>query len=158
MNEYYTNITQRGKFILYRGISEDGTPFKRREEFYPTMYVPSRVKFKTGTQKKTDYRTLDGVYVEPINPGNIPETRDFIKQYQDIKGFDIYGNNDFVYQFIGDNYKGEIDYDFSNIKVATIDIECESEHGFPKPEEARSLAIPLIPRQSGLLGVIDRSI
>ena len=29
---------------------------------------------------------------------------------------------------------------------------------FPKPDAARSLAIPLIPRQSGLLGVIDKSI
>ena len=29
---------------------------------------------------------------------------------------------------------------------------------FPKPEAARSLAIPRTPRQSGLLGVIDRSI
>ena len=128
MNEYYTNITQRGKFILYRGISEDGTPFQRREEFYPTMYVPSN--------KKTEYRTLDGLFVEPVQPGNIPDTREFINKYQDIKGFDIYGNNDFVYQFIGENYKGEIDYDFSKIKVATIDIECESEHGFPKPENA----------------------
>jgi len=128
VSEYYTNITQRGKFILYRGISEDGTPFQRREEFYPTMYVPSN--------KKTEYRTLDGLFVEPVQPGNIPDTREFINKYQDIKGFDIYGNNDFVYQFIGDNYKGEIDYDFSKIKVATIDIECESEHGFPKPENA----------------------
>ena len=29
---------------------------------------------------------------------------------------------------------------------------------FPKPEAARSLAIPFTPRQSGLLGVIDKSI
>jgi len=128
VNEYYTNITQRGKFILYRGVSEDGTRFQRREEFYPTMYVPSN--------KKTKYRTLDGLYVEPVQPGNIPDTREFINKYQDIKGFDIYGNNDFVYQFIGDNYSGEVDYDFSKIKVAYIDIECESEHGFPKPENA----------------------
>ncbi len=128
MNEYYTNITQRGKFILYRGVSGDGTRFQRREEFYPTMYVPSN--------KKTKYRTLDGLYVEPVQPGNIPDTREFINKYQDIKGFDIYGNNDFVYQFIGDNYRGEVDYDFSKIKVAYIDIECESEHGFPKPENA----------------------
>ena len=92
------------------------------------MYVPSN--------KKTKYRTLDGLYVEPVQPGNIPDTREFINKYQDIKGFDIYGNNDFVYQFIGDNYSGEVDYDFSKIKVAYIDIECESEHGFPKPENA----------------------
>ena len=29
---------------------------------------------------------------------------------------------------------------------------------FPKPDAARSLAIPLTPRQSGLFGVIDISI
>ena len=29
---------------------------------------------------------------------------------------------------------------------------------FPKPEAAKSLAIPLTPRQSGRLGVIDKSI
>ena len=128
MGEFYTSITQRGKFILSRGVSEDGTPFQRREEFHPTMFVPS--------QNKTEYRTLDGLYVESIQPGNIHDTREFISKYQDVKGFDIYGNGDFIYQFIGENYKGEIDYDFSKIKVATIDIECESEHGFPKPENA----------------------
>ena len=128
MGEFYTSITQRGKFILSRGVLEDGTPFQRREEFHPTMFVPS--------QNKTEYRTLDGLYVESIQPGNIHDTREFISKYQDVKGFDIYGNGDFIYQFIGENYKGEIDYDFSKIKVATIDIECESEHGFPKPEDA----------------------
>ena len=29
---------------------------------------------------------------------------------------------------------------------------------FPKPEAAKSLAIPLTPRQSDLLGVMDKSI
>ena len=128
MSEYYTNIAMRGKYILCRGFNEDGTPFQRKEEFHPTMFVPSK--------KTTKYKTLDGMHVEPIQPGNIPDTREFVNKYQDIKGFDIYGNTDFVYQFIGDNYKGEIDYDFSKVKVATIDIECESEYGFPKPEDA----------------------
>ena len=128
MIEYYTNIAMRGKHILCRGVSEDGTPFQRKEEFRPTMFVPSK--------KNTKYKTLDGLYVEPIHPGNIPDTREFVNKYQDIKGFNIYGNTDFIYQFIGNNYKGEVDYDFSKIKVATIDIECESEYGFPKPEEA----------------------
>jgi len=126
--EFYTNVTQRGKYILYRGIGEDGSPFQRKEEFRPTMFVPAK--------EKTKFRTLDGVYVEPIQPGNIKETREFINQYQDVKGFDIYGNNDFVYQFIGANYRGDVDYDFSKIKVANIDIECESEHGFPHPQNA----------------------
>ena len=118
----------RGKYILCRGINEDGTPFQKRVEFHPTMFAPS--------QEETKYRTLDGFYVEPIKPGNIPETREYLNQYKDVSGFEIYGNTDFIYQFIGENYESEIDYDFSKVKVATIDIECESEHGFPKPENA----------------------
>jgi len=125
---FYTNVTQRGKYILYRGIDEDGNCFQRQEQFHPTMFIPAKEKSK--------FRTLDGLYVEPIKPGNIPETREFINQYQGVGGFDIFGNSDFVYQFIGSNYKGEVDYDFSKIKVANIDIECESEHGFPRPDDA----------------------
>ena len=128
MSEYYTNVSMRGKHILYRGIGEDGTPFQRKEEFYPTMFVPSK--------DKTEHKTLDGFYVEPIKPGNIPDTREFVQKYENIRGFGVYGNTDFIYQFIGDNYKGEVDYDFSKVKVATIDIECESEHGFPRPDVA----------------------
>ena len=128
MNEFYTNVSMRGKNILYRGIDEDGTPFQRKEEFHPTMFVPSK--------EETEYRTLDGFYVEPIQPGNIPDTREFVNKYENIRGFRVHGNTDFIYQFIGDNYKREIDYDFSKVKVATIDIECESEHGFPRPEIA----------------------
>tara|TARA_Y100001937_G_scaffold33940_2_gene48421 strand:- start:11120 stop:13618 length:2499 start_codon:yes stop_codon:yes gene_type:complete len=126
MSEFYTNIAMRGNSILYRGIDENGNPTKSRVDFRPTMYVNAR--------QKTDYRTLDGVFVEPVQPGSISETRDFINQYDGIDGFSVYGNTDYVCQFIGDNYKGEVDYDFSHIKVATIDIEAESEKGFPRPE------------------------
>ena len=128
MNECYTNVAVRGNHILCRGIDENGERFQRKEEYSPTLFVAS--------QKESEYKTLDGCYVEPIKPGSISDTRDFIKRYEGIQGFDVYGNTDYVYQFIGDNYKGEVDYDFSKIKVANIDIECESEHGFPKPEDA----------------------
>ena len=128
MSEFYTNIAMRGNSILYRGIDENGNPTSNRVDFRPTMYVTAK--------QKTDYRTLDGRFVESIQPGTISETRDFIKQYDGINGFNVYGNNDYVCQFIGDNYKGEVDYDFSKIKVANIDIECESENGFPRPENA----------------------
>jgi DNA polymerase elongation subunit (family B) len=126
VSKHYTNVALRGKNILYRGINEDGTRFQTKEEFRPTMFVPSK--------EKTKYKTLNGVYAEPIQPGNIQDTREFIDRYQDVQGFEIYGNNDFIYQFIGANYRGEVDYDFSKIKVATIDIECESEYGFPRPD------------------------
>jgi len=126
--EFYTNVSMSGNYILYKGINVDGTPFSVKEKFQPTMFVPA--------QKKTKFRTLDGIFVESIKPGDILDTREFIAKYKNVQGFDVYGNNDFIYQFIGENYRGEVDYDFSKIKVATLDIECESEYGFPRPQDA----------------------
>mgnify|MGYP003112386710 CR=1 FL=1 len=128
VDRFYTNIAMRGKNILARGYDSNGDVFKEKIEFRPTMFVP--------TTKETKYKTLNGLCVEPFQPGNINDTRDFIEKYQDVSGFDIYGNTDFIYQYIGENYKGEIDYDPAKIKVAIVDIECESEYGFPRPEVA----------------------
>ena len=127
MSEFYTNISMRGNHILLRGY-RNGEPIQEKVRFQPTLFLPSK--------KKTEYRTLDGYFLESINPGDISDCREFIKKYDNISGFKIHGNTDYIYQFIGENYKGDVDYDFSQIKVATIDIECESEHGFPKPENA----------------------
>ena len=129
MSEFYTNISMRGKYILYRGIDEDGNRVTRKEQFSPTLFVPS--------QTETEWKTLEGFYVEPFQPGTIPETRDFINQYKDVKGFDVYGNTDYVCQYIADNYPSEVDYDISKIVVANIDIETESEYGFPEIDTPR---------------------
>ena len=123
---FYTNVTLRGKNILLRGVDKDGNRFKRELEFTPTLFVPSN--------KKSEYTTLDGTYVEPIPPGNINECRDFIKRYENVDGFEVFGNTDFIYQFMGDAFPEEIDYDVSKVKVAYIDIETESEYGFPRPD------------------------
>ena len=114
----------RGKYILYRGVDDRGNRITRREEFSPTLFVPS--------QNKTKWTTLDGFYVEPIQPGTIPETNEFVKTYKGVSGFNIYGNTDYVSQYIADNYPSEIDYDVSKLVVANIDIETESEYGFPE--------------------------
>ena len=115
MSEFYTNIAMRGKYILYRGIDENGNRISRKEEFHPTLYLHSN--------SKTEWTTLGGHYVEEVNPGNIPETRDFVKQYKDVNGFDIYGNTDYVCQYIAENFKQDIEPDISkmilNVKVKT---------------------------------------
>ena len=33
--------------------------------------------------------------------------------------------------FIADEFRGKIDWDIKQIRILTIDIECESENGFP---------------------------
>ena len=125
---FYTNVQMVGDNFLVRGY-EDGKHFATREKFYPTLFVDSK--------RKTKYRTLDGLPVEPIEPGTVRECRDFIKNYNEVENFNIYGNERFIYQYISDKYpEQELKFDIERIKLTTIDIEVKSEYGFPDVESA----------------------
>ena len=126
--KFYTNVQMVGDHFLVRGY-ENGQSFMTREKFYPTLFVPSK--------KKTKYKTLTGDYVETIQPGSVRDCREFIKKYDGVEGFKIYGNDRYIYQYISDNYpEDQIKFDISKIKLVTIDIEVASENGFPDVESA----------------------
>ena len=72
----------------------------------------------------------------PVHPGTIKECREFLKKYDEVDNFNVYGNERFIFQFIADNYPGDIKFDTSKMKIVTVDIEVESEMGFPDPESA----------------------
>ena len=125
---FYTNVQMVGDQILIRGY-EDGKRFSNRDVYKPTMFVSSKCE--------TKYKTLTGDYVEPVKPGTIKETREFISKYDGVDGFKLYGFERFIYQFISDNYpEDQIEFDISKIKLVTIDIETKSENGFPDVESA----------------------
>ena len=126
-DKFYTNVQMYGNSILLRGYN-NGERFTARENFYPTLFV--------STKKDSEWRTLDGEKVTPISPGTIKESREFLKKYDDVDNFNVYGNERFIFQFIADNYPGEIKFDTSKMKIVTVDIEVESERGFPDPESA----------------------
>ena len=125
---FYTNVQLVGDNFLVRGV-ENGKHFATREKFYPTLFVSSK--------KKTKYKTLEGEYVESVEPGTVRECREFIKKYEGVENFKIYGNDRYIYQYISDNYpEDEIKFDTRHIKITTIDIEVASENGFPDVESA----------------------
>ena len=125
---FYTNVQMVGDHFLVRGY-ENGRHFATREKFSPTLFVPSN--------KKTKYTTLEGEYVESVEPGSVRECRDFIKKYEGVENFKIYGNDRYIYQYISEMYpEEEIKFDTSKIKIATLDIEVASENGFPDVESA----------------------
>ena len=126
-NTFYTNVQVYGSRILYRGV-EDGHRVSRKIDYNPTLYVPSKAP--------TGFQTIHGEFVSEIKPGNIRETRDFIKQYEGVDNFHIFGNQRYEYSFIADNFDDHIDWDVSDINVANIDIEVGSENGFPEPDQA----------------------
>ena len=124
---YYTNVQMVGNDFLVRGY-ENGKSFTSRESFQPTMFVPSK--------KKTKYSTLDGKYVQSIQPGTVRETREFIRNHDNVENFEIYGNNRYIYQYISDRYpENEIKFDLKKMNLVTIDIEVKSEGGFPTVEK-----------------------
>ena len=123
---FYTNVQLIGNQILVRGV-ENGKRFESRDEFYPTLFVKSK--------KDSKYRTLNGEFVEPIKPGTIRDCREFYKKYESVDGFEIYGNDRYICQYISEKYpEDEIKFDISKIKLVTIDIEVASEAGFPDVE------------------------
>lgn len=125
---FYTNVQMVGDHFLVRGY-ENGKHFMTREKFNPTLFVPS--------QKKTKYQTLNGEYVEAVQPGSVRDCREFIKRYDGVENFKIYGNTYYIYQYISENYpEEELKFDTSKIKITTLDIEVASENGFPDVESA----------------------
>ena len=125
---FYTNVAVVNDTILYRGF-DGGERVERREEFSPTLYVPSK--------KETEYKTLEGNYVEPVKLGNIKDAKEFVQTYESVDNFTIYGNTKYLYQYILDKYPKEVDYDFTKLNIMSLDIETTSENGFPSVEEAR---------------------
>ena len=127
MSQFYTNIQLAGDNILYRGY-ENGEPVQFRTSFSPTLYVLSN--------KKDKFRTLDGRTVAPIKFNTSREAREFIKQYDGVEGFEVHGYERFVYQYIRQEFPGEIDYNVNQMKVYALDIEVQCENGFPDVEAA----------------------
>ena len=125
---FYTNVQMVGDNFLVRGY-EDGKHFMVKEKFNPTLFVPS--------QKKTKYQTLNGEYVESVQPGSVRDCREFVKKYDGVENFKIYGNTQYIYQYISEMYpEEELKFDISKVKVTTLDIEVASENGFPDVESA----------------------
>ena len=123
---FYTNVQLIGNQFLVRGVDK-GQRFETRDEFFPTLFVKSK--------KSTKYKTLNGEPVEAINPGTVRDCREFYKKYDGVEGFEIYGNDRYIYQYISEKYpEDEVRFDISKIKLVTLDIEVASEEGFPDVE------------------------
>ena len=123
--QFYTNVIQRGNSLLVRGV-EDGQRVSKRVNYRPTLF--NKVSEYTG------YKTLDGQHVLPKNFDSIKEAKAWTEQRsnQDI----LFGNTQYPYCYIGDEYPNDVPWDKDKILIVTIDIEVECENGFPDPKDA----------------------
>ena len=124
--KFYTHFSKLGNHILVRGYN-NGKRFSDKIEYNPTLYLPS---------KDGEYRTLDGQSLAAVSQGTMRDATEFMKRYEDVDNFKVYGSTNFPYVYINEAYPGKVDYDPSQIKIANIDIEVGSENGFPEPASA----------------------
>ena len=129
VSTFYTNAQVIGNNILHRGY-ENGVRVQNRIPFSPTFYVP--------TQRETQFKTIYGQPVEPIQPGSIKESREFVESYKGVSNFEIFGNTNYVAQYLNSLYPPHTDaeFDMSLIRILDIDIEVESEDGFSTVTDA----------------------
>jgi DNA polymerase elongation subunit (family B) len=126
--KFYTSVLPYRGRLLVRGVDKDGTQKKYRINYKPSLFIP--------TSKESDYKTLDGRNVAKIKFNSIPETTKWINEYKDVANFEYFGNTKHQYPFIAEEFPGIINWDLKQIKLLSIDIECESENGFPSPDKA----------------------
>ncbi len=125
--KYYTNIAIQGNNILYRGVN-NGRRVKNKVQYSPTLFLPSK--------KESEFKTLFGENLEAKRFDTIRDARDFVKRYEEVGNFKIFGNDKYEYAYIADEHKGLIEWDINQISIAIIDIEVGSENGFPDPYKA----------------------
>ena len=123
---FYTNVVRYSNFILYRGYDGSGKKVFKKEKFKPKLFVPSK--------KDTGWRGLDDTQIGEVEFESMREASDWLKQYEEVHGFNVYGSTNFIHQYITNKFPRDINFDRDKINVTTIDIETAYENGFPDPE------------------------
>jgi len=123
MNFYKNVIEHKGK-LLIRGVL-NGKDYKDKIDFGPTLYAL--------TQEHSQYKTLQGQFLKPIEFTTINAARRFRRDVV-TQNSPIYGLERYHYQYIGSEYPEEIKWDKDHIKIFTLDIETTCENGFPDVE------------------------
>ena len=119
---FYTSVNRYGNNILYRGF-ESGKRISKKIPYKPSLYVP--------TDKNTGWTNLQNNPVQPVHFDTMREAADFIKTYDGVDNFPIYGTTNYVNQFVTEKFPNDIKFDRAKINVTSIDIEVYSEDGFP---------------------------
>lgn len=139
--KFFTNVSCQGNYIYYRGI-DNGRRVRLKMEYAPTLFVPNAGGVAAGfltSPADRQWKDLQGNPVSPMKFNSITDAREFVKNYEDVESFMIYGNSKFEYAFIADQHpESEIQWALDPIVTAFVDIEVGSDGGMPDVEMANN--------------------
>ena len=122
---FYTNVSPYGDELLVRYF-DNGKRCVDRVPYVPRLFVP--------TKGKGRFKSLTGIGLDSVSYKSIKEARQTIKRYEEHPNF-LHGTDRFQYQYMADYWPGNVEYDKDKLRIYTIDIEVESEYGFPNVED-----------------------
>ena len=125
---FYTYARHYGDKVLVRGV-KNGERFTSRHEFRPTLFVKS--------QKPSQYKSIYGENVAPIQFEGNKAATEFFDKYKDVTNYPIYGQNYYAYQYITEKYPGDIKWNKQDISIWSMDIETTADNGFPDVDNPR---------------------
>ena len=123
---FYTNVIQWGNNLLVREV-KNGQRTNSKVRYSPTLYAP--------VEKQTPYKNLDGGYVTDLSFSTMKEAKEWVSSMKN-QPYLVYGNTQYPYTYIADNYQGQINWDLEKLLIVTIDIEVQCENGFPAADLA----------------------
>lgn len=126
MQRTYTNVLCRGNKILYRGYDVNNERIHEAINHKPTLFTESK--------KDSEWKSLDGKSLQPVVFDCINDCRDFLKDYSDVSGVTLYGNDNYIYNYL--ETQDSCHPRLEDLNVAYIDIETECENGFPSVDQA----------------------
>lgn len=126
--KFYTNAVRYGNKILWRGY-ENGRKFMRKVDYTPSLYLENTTGCglfsldKNKPLKRYEFETM-------------AEAKKFTENFGNVHGSTIYGNTNYISQFLADMYPGEISFDESKITILKFDIEVDISTGKPNMASA----------------------
>ena len=133
---FYTSVHRYGNNILFRGYNANGVRIHKKVKFKPSFFLPTN-------DSNTEWKGLDGRPVIEHTLQSMSEAKEFIKKYEDVHNFKVYGNNNYVVQFLDKAYPDDVPYKANHICVGDIDIEVASDDGFPHPDACEKEVISI---------------
>ena len=147
--DFYTNVCRTRDKILVKGY-QGKKQVKMAVSYRPNHYIPSK-------KGDTAFKSLDGRSLEAVNLNSMGGARKFRERYSGVEGFEIHGYDKYIYTYIAEKFKGDIEYNPKLIKVASLDIECECEDGFPEPmiagEKVNATSIKPFGKETVVFGI-----
>ena len=123
MSFFYTFVGVYRNQIYVRGYDTAGEIISKKINYSPTIFLPSTKEDSEG------WRSIYGAPIKPVKMNSIPEMVEYAKGLENICG--LTSAQDQKYAFINDIIPGDVVYKKELIKKMILDIEIETEGGFP---------------------------